>query len=71
MEDRLMAYWSSAFASLALALAAMGLFALLSCYVAGRRNKIGIRMARASGGLCSGRWVRWWRRDWSSESRLR
>ncbi len=45
MENRLLAYLSGAFSALALAMAAIGLFALLSHQVANRTGEIGIRMA--------------------------
>lgn len=45
VEDRLLAYLSGVFGLLALALAAVGLFAILSCYVGSRTNEIGVRMA--------------------------
>jgi predicted permease len=44
-ENRLLAYLASIFGLLALLLAAIGLFAILSCYVARRTNEIGIRIA--------------------------
>ncbi len=45
VENRLVAYLSSAFGGLALAMAAVGLFGLLSYQVANRAGEIGIRMA--------------------------
>ena len=45
MENKLLAYLSGAFSSLALAMAATGLFGLLSYQVANRTGEIGIRMA--------------------------
>ncbi len=45
MENKLLAYLSGAFSGLALAMAATGLFGLLSYQVANRTAEIGIRMA--------------------------
>ena len=45
VENRLLAYFSAAFAVLALLMAAVGLFGLLSYQVANRTAEIGIRMA--------------------------
>ena len=45
VENRVMAYLAGAFATLALALAATGLFGLLSYQAASRTSEIGIRMA--------------------------
>lgn len=44
-EDRVLAYLAAVFGSLALLLAAIGLFAILSSYVAGRTSEIGVRIA--------------------------
>ncbi len=45
MENKLLAYLPGAFSTLALAMAATGLFGLLSYQVANRTGEIGIRMA--------------------------
>lgn len=45
LENRMVAYLSGAFAALALVMAAVGLFGLLSYQVANRTSEIGIRMA--------------------------
>ncbi|MDQ2711736.1 MAG: ABC transporter permease [Acidobacteriota bacterium] len=45
MENKLLAYLSEAFSGLALAMAATGLFGLLSYQVANRTSEIGLRMA--------------------------
>jgi predicted permease len=45
VEDRLLAYLTSAFGVLALGLAAIGLFAILSCYVSRRTGEFGVRIA--------------------------
>jgi predicted permease len=45
VEDRLLAYLTSAFGALALGLAAIGLFAILSCYVSRRTGEFGVRIA--------------------------
>jgi ABC-type antimicrobial peptide transport system permease subunit len=44
-RNRILAYLSSAFGILALVLAAIGLFSILSSYVASRTGEIGVRMA--------------------------
>jgi len=44
-EDRVLAYLAAVFGFLGLLLAAIGLFAILSGYVAGRTSEIGVRMA--------------------------
>jgi putative ABC transport system permease protein len=45
VENRLLAYLTSAFGALALGLAAIGLFAILSCYVSRRTGEFGVRIA--------------------------
>ncbi len=45
VENRLVAYLAGTFGAIALAMAAAGLFGLLSYQVANRRNEIGVRMA--------------------------
>jgi putative ABC transport system permease protein len=45
VEDRLLAYLTNAFGLVALVLAAIGLFAILSCYVSRRTGEFGVRIA--------------------------
>lgn len=49
LEERLMTWLASAFGLLALILAAVGLYALLTFYVVSRTNEIGIRVALGAG----------------------